>query len=604
MSRQSLCTFSLSLLVFPVLTAAEMDWHRSALSSDKPNDEILHLTIGGAAKPNVLERWWNGRRVRWLDEGGTMQPDDRRGDLINSVLQVDLNGDGAYDGDGDLTVKWCDTNGDGVPDVQAVVVSPSGWNEQKKTYANQGQWAVMLNHDRRGAMWWIDWEKFDFHHACWDKTGECAWLTNYHGNNDFVKAIHAPHLMTDPRLAWECPFSFYDEDGTGVSKMTIRWAAPLSMKDGKVAIPPTLDRCHVSYDLDGNAGKDHETSYDMTLYGTGGAVDISGMHHPLPHFAGNPIFDPCFQHNEWRRVNELIYMNRDKGYETFFQTPWKGMSLVFDEDGDDHRWERVEMYFPTDNKNRPVDIFSASAEMSESTVPGPSYHPQADSLGDRGEFDLTNKGGGKLYVGRFDHKIHLYGADWGVWLVDKDAAFHGGAGAQSGKPRAQQVGEVVKYTDTDGDGFIDTIAFSYKGDRHFDFTVSLKDFAKGGDDPQKAELIDPRALGWKGMHEMYLKLSTQAWDDALAIYRAAWKRDLTSPELDRLAAGASLRQRHINAWWITEGVFRAIRQRVLARIEQEPTQAEALRRYLAELVAANYSGRTADTVRLIAACPP
>ena len=163
---------------------------------------------------------------------------------------------------------------------------------------------------------------------------------------------------------------------------------------------------------------------------------------------------------------------------------------------------------------------------------------------------------------------------------------------------------MVKYTDTDNDGFIDTIALSYKGDQTFDVTVALKDYAKGEDEPQKAELIDPRALGWKGMHELYLKLATQAWDDALTIYRAAWTRDLTSPELDRLAASSSLRERHMNAWWITEGVFRAIRQRILTRIDQQPAQAESLRRYLAELMAANYSGRTADTVRLIESCPP
>jgi hypothetical protein len=596
----------LLIILTAVLPAAEVDWRRSALRSDKPDDKILRLNIGGAAKPNVLERWWNGRRVRWLDEGGTMQPGDTRGDLVNSVLQVDLNGDGGYDGDGDLTVKWCDTDADGVPDVQAVVVAPSGWNEAKKIYADKGQWAVMLNHDRRGVLWWIDWLKMDFHHGCWERTGDCAWLTNYHGSNDFLKAIHAPQLMTDARLAWECPFSFYDEDGDGISEMTIRWAAPMPMKDEKVAIPPTLDRCHVSYDLDNNAGKDRENSYDMTLYGLGAAVDMSTMRHPLPHFAGNPIFDPCFQHNEWRRLNELIYMDRTKGYDTFFTTSWKGMSLVFDEDGDDHRWERVEMYFPADNKKRPVDIFSSSVrptEMGESEVPGPSHHPQADSQGDRGEFDLDNSGGGKLYIGRFDRKLHLYGAEWGVWQVDKNAGFHGGAGAQSGKPRASEVGEVVKYTDSDQDGFIDQIEWSYKGDRTFDLTVSLLEARRDGDDPQKAEIIDPQALGWKGMHALYLRLAGEAWEDALTVYRAAWKRDLVDPAIDRLAAAASLRQRHMNAYWIKEAIIRRLLDRLHERATQVPAEAEQLRQYRAACIAALYSGRTAEFVHLLETVP-
>ena len=598
--------FSLLILLATTLPAVEIDWHRTALRSDKPDNEILHLSIGDTTKPNVLERWWNGRRVRWLDEGGTMQSGDTRGDLVNSVLQVDLNGDGVYDEDGDLTVKWCDTDGDGVPDVQAVVVAPSGWNEQKKTYAEKGQWAVMLNHDRRGVLWGIDWKDVDFHHSCWYYTGACAWLANYHGNNDFIKSIFAPNLMNDQRLAWECPFSFYDEDGDGVSEMTIRWAAPIPSKQGKVEIPTTLDRCHISWDLDNNSGFGRETSYDMTLYGLGAAVDMSTMHHPLPHFAGNPVFDPCFQHNEWRRLNELIYMDRNKGYGTFFQTPWKGMSLVFDEDGDDHRWERVEMYFPTDNKNRPVDIFSASARsvtMGESAVPGPSYHPQADSLGDRGEFDIDNSGGGKLYIGRFDHKLHLYGAESGVWLVDKDAAFHGGAGAQSGKPQAKQVGEVVKYTDSDHDGFIDQIEWSSKGDRTFDRTVSLLAARRAGEDPQKADIIDPQALGWKGMHELYLRLAGEAWEDALTVYRAAWQRDLSDPELDRLAAAASLRQRHMNAYWLKEGIIRRLFERVREREAQFPAESARLQQYRSDCLTAMYSGRTAEFVKLLASAP-
>jgi hypothetical protein len=589
--------------------AEDIDWRRSALGSQEPDNQILHLTVGGGEKPNVIERWWNGRRVRWLDEGGTMRPGDQRGSAVNGTMQVDLNGDGVYDGDGDLAVRWCDTNGDGIPDVQAVAENPKGWDPTKKNYTEMGQWAVMINHDRRGVLWGIDWTKFDFHHSCWYRTGTCAWLANYHGNNDFIKSIHAPQLMNDPRLAWECPFSFYDEDDDGVSEMTIRWAAPIPFKQGKVQIPTTLDRCHISWDLDNNSGFGRENSYDMTLYGLGAAVDMSTMRHPLTSFAGNPVFDACFQHNEWRRVNELIFMDRTKGYDTFFTTAWKSMNLVFDEDGDDHRWERVEMYFPTDNtaKNRPVDVFSASArdtEMGASAVPGPSHHPQADSLGDRGEFDQDNSGGGKLYIGRFDRKLHLYGAELGVWLVDKDVAFHGGAGAMSDKPRASVVGEVVTYTDTDADGFIDTIAFSYTGNRTFDLTVALKDYVTEGVDPQKADLIDPRALGWKGMHELYLKLAEESWVHALEIYRAAWTCGLTTPELDRLAAAASLRQRHMNAWWICEGVFRAARGRLLERMERQPEQAEALRRNLAELTAAVYTGRSDVVVRLLGTCLP
>ena len=108
--------------------------------------------------------------------------------------------------------------------------------------------------------------------------------------------------------------------------------------------------------------------------------------------------------------------------------------------------------------------------------PGIAGHPQADSLGDRGEFDEDNSGGGKLYVGVFDRKLHLAGAEWGAWLVDKNAEFHGGTKTPSPKPRAPQVEEVVKYTDTDNNGFLDTVEYDYEGDRKIDFRVSLLDY--------------------------------------------------------------------------------------------------------------------------------
>jgi hypothetical protein len=160
-----------------------------------------------------------------------------------------------------------------------------------------------------------------------------------------------------------------------------------------------------------------------------------------------------------------------------------------------------------------------------------------------------------------------------------------------------------KYTDSDGDGFIDTIAFSYAGNGTVDLTIALKDYARAGEDPQKAEIIDPRALGWKGMHELYLKTASEAWDQAMTIYRAAWKRDLTTPELDKLAASASLRQRQMNAWWITEGVARGLGRRMADLAQRQPAQADAAKACHRSFLAALYTGRTEEAVRILAATP-
>jgi hypothetical protein len=59
----------------------------------------------------------------------------------------------------------------------------------------------------------------------------CVWLPNYHGNNDFIKSVYAQQLMHHPRLAWECPFSFYDEDGDGFIRNDDALKRPASLRN-------------------------------------------------------------------------------------------------------------------------------------------------------------------------------------------------------------------------------------------------------------------------------------------------------------------------------------------------------------------------------------
>src|SRR5829696_8278824 len=85
---------------------------KTALKSATPSAEIVRLDINHDGKPDILERWWNGKRVRWLDENGDMLPTDTRSDQVGDVMQVDADGDGYYDGPGDMNIKWADTDGD------------------------------------------------------------------------------------------------------------------------------------------------------------------------------------------------------------------------------------------------------------------------------------------------------------------------------------------------------------------------------------------------------------------------------------------------------------------------------------------------------------
>src|SRR5262250_243719 len=116
------------ILVFLIITSLTClaqqkipDLRKTALKSSTPDNEIVRLDIDHDGKPDILERWWNGKRVRWLDENHDMLPTDTRGDQVGDVLQIDVNGDGLYDGPNDMDIKWADNDHDGRADLEAVV---------------------------------------------------------------------------------------------------------------------------------------------------------------------------------------------------------------------------------------------------------------------------------------------------------------------------------------------------------------------------------------------------------------------------------------------------------------------------------------------------
>jgi hypothetical protein len=242
--------------------------------------------------------------------------------------------------------------------------------------------------------------------------------------------------------------------------------------------------------------------------------------------------------------------------------------------------------------------------VDEGQKPGLSGHPQADSLGDRGEFDRDNSGGGQLYVGVFDRKIHLAGAEWGAWTVDRRAEYHGGWKAPGNRPSAPRVEEVVRYDDKDGNGFFDTVAYDYDGDRTFDFTVSLLDYATpASPHPDVVPLVDTHREGWAGLHAAFDRVARSSWLEALDVYNAAWRRGLTTPEVDALTVPSSLAERHANGYWVKEGVFRLVRKRLAGARAAEPGQEARLTALERDLARLYYTGRFAEYVARIADVP-
>jgi hypothetical protein len=346
----------------------------------------------------------------------------------------------------------------------------------------------------------------------------------------------------------------------------------------------------------------------MSLRGAGGpGVPYKQFVHKYPALKGNPKFDGCFQWNNWRQIDELMYLPHEQSFDNFFTAKWSNMYFVFDEDDDDHRWERVEMYYPMHGFGGPKDIdlystkkwrrgnYAELAMAGPDEKPGLSGHPQADSLGDRGEFDEDNSGGGKLYVGVFDRKLHLAGAEWGAWTVDKNGEYHGGSKTPSPKPIAPRVAEVVKYTDTDNNGFLDTVEYDYDGDRKIDLRVSLLDYKTASNPhPDVVPLFDIHQAGWKGLNALFTEIANQSFQEGLTVYRAAWRRGLTTPEIDKLASAGAVGERYDHGYWLKEKIFREIRSR-LRETRQDQLEKDLTRLY--------YTGQFEAYARLIAQVP-
>jgi hypothetical protein len=553
---------------------------KSKLASDKPTDEIIRLSVQGTDRPDVLERWWKGHRCRWIDENGDMKSNDQRGDLSGDSLQIDMDNDGFYDGPSDWNIKWVDDDGDGVADAQIVAINPT--LDQKSIHANTSHYMVFIDVDHDGVNGFIDWADPDWVTAKkgnWRMTGAANYSPDYNGNSIFLKQHDPAWVLTDPRFNWENPFAFYDFDKDGCTEMTVRMLDNTTGSNPSRTYTAEVHECFVSLDLDNDSQKGNEFDLDLSLrfapLASPSRLRYSQYRNRHNIRAPQWVLDAkLFRYDNYRRIDEWCYVPFEKCFDEAMTTKWGECWLVFDEDDDDHRWERVEMYYP----NRDVYSTKRFREVKERSQASTAGHVQADSLGDRGEWDKDNSGGGKLYVGAWDGKLHLFGAENGAWLVDEHAKYWGAGPvvpAGSSKERAAKVEEVVQYRDTDNNGFFDEITFDYDGDKTVDLKISLLEYRDAAHpDPDEQPLYDPAKLKWQGMHDLYTSTSEQSFHEAQLLYRAMWKANLTTPEMDELAIASSTGEKYDHAYWMKQKIFRLLDD----RLKKEPAQQARLRR--------------------------
>ncbi len=242
-------------------------------------------------------------------------------------------------------------------------------------------------------------------------------------------------------------------------------------------------------------------------------------------------------------MTELIYADHDAAYDLVFQRgQWEECWLIYDEDDDCQRWERVEFYDPK-------DPFKAGSRNG-----GLDHNPQADVTGDRGEWDLDFSGKGQLYIGPFDGKIHLFGAEWGCWRIDQQAVyFQGWQGwrgpnlqPEDNNTKEPDIFPTIRYTDKNNNGFFDHVEYDLNGDTIFEKTVNLT----GLDIPDTATLILTSDLEYEDLKDLHYGIANQQWEKALMAVKVAEKYRLNTGWYSNLMNPRSLREKYHYGYWL------------------------------------------------------
>ena len=540
--------FLSAVLVLTALSAAAQPYWNQKL-------RILPLRAPVGERPEFMDLNGDGRQdavksyiagdvpILWLDEDGNMAEGALEGDTVNDCLLVDRDKDGTYD----LIVKFADLTGNGVPDMQLILDYPVGGRRVPN-------FMYVFDDDKDGVFNYMDWSRLDL--LCWEKNGLSDFYTDYSGNSTFLKTHRVSQEMDDLRYQWENPFLFYDYDGDGLTEMAVRFCdEPFPNADSeargfkKTQHQGWMGWFSMGIDMDNDNAPGNDFDFDMTLHYTARrGFNYSECVHPLRNMRGLPEADRFFPDPRFRQLTELIYPDRHQAFDKAFAGQWESARFTWDEDDDCARWERVELY-----ENR--DAFPIGTGKM-----GVDNHSQSDVAGDRGEWDTDFSGGGDIYVGRFDGRIHLYGAERGVWRIDQNALYYQGWN-KTFQNTAPGSCATVEYLDTDGNGFLDTIRYDLDGDREYECTVSLA--ALGLDD--RCEVLDVSKMKYKDYTKLFRKVSDGMWKRACEARKVARAYDLPTLWYAKLLTPKTLRERYHYGWWFQFYIYKDLEDLFLRR---------------------------------------
>ena len=547
--KKLLLLLSIILLSFSGLQAQQSDslyWNTNTLLLPLrlPPAPLTHtpeyIDLTGDGKPDVLRTITaTGIPVQWIDDDGTLQYGDLEGSTKNGCLMIDLNRDGIYGGYGDMIIDWVAEDDAGNPAMMCIV---DNIREDGKLKSG-GHYMWIIDTDRDGVTGYIDWATYKL--RCWLHSGTSNFFTDYHGQTAFLKIHESPEKVNDLRLNWENPFLFYDPDGDGLSEVAIRL---LETPEHEIVggqrnanLKGCIDWVSISWDTDNDNSPGNEFDLDMTLHFKGPGFDILDQRHTNKNMRGNPAADTLFMDPRFRQLTELIYPGHDTAWDLIFNRgEWDQVWFTYDEDDDCNRWERVEMYHP-------LDPFKAGPWQG-----GVDNNAQSDPAGDRGEWDTDNSGGGQLYVGTFDGRIHLYGAESGIWRIDQIGYYYQGMGLLYdgyGPERVRQEPQLfatVRYTDTDDNGFFDTIEYDLDGDTVFETTVSLSELGIS----DVSSIIPTPDLDYDDFLALQARVSDNMWAHAQTVTGVALAYGLETSWYNLMMNPRSARERYDYGYWL------------------------------------------------------
>lgn len=513
----------------------------------------------GDGKPDVIYSVTRDNiPIMWIDDDMDMVWTDLEGDTKNDCLLIDRNRDGIYGGQGDLIIDWVDIDNDGKADMQIVVEYPL---ERTNEVWPNGHYMIVMDLDHDNIFNYIDWNSMQI--KSWDKMGICDFYTDYSGQTAFMKIHASTYNMHDLRLNWENPFLFYDEDNDGLSEMGIRILDSTKHTDSTVPdnsyinqqVTGQVDWVSIAIDMDNDNGPENEFEFDMTIGFMGEGFNYMDQVHKINNLRGRPDTDTFFMDPRWRQLDELIYPDHESAWNLIFNRgKWNRVNFVWDEDGDCKRWERVEFYDP-------LDPFKTGWKGG-----GIDNHKQSDASGDRGEWDMDNSGGGKLYVSKFDGRIHLYGAEWGCWRIDQNTNFYQGWDRLwFGLDKNPEKFATVKYTDKDNNGFFDLIKYDMDGDKHFETIIDLKEL--GVDD--RCELIDISTFKYNDFFALMQNVSDTMWSNALNACEVSEKNGLNTSWYAKLKQVSSIEEKYQKGYWLQYYLYKDLEYHFLRKQDKE-----------------------------------